>query len=745
MRNVEDNMDVAGRNGFVWWIGTVESRNDPLKLGRCQVRIGGGWHSDNRIKVPTKDLPWATACFPVNNPNPYAPKEGDMVFGFFLDGNNAQQPVIFGVMPGIPLKAGNAQQAFGDGRTPAELAAAPVKPDESATLYPRKLDEPTTSRLSRNDTDYASPILKSKTDKKAKTFEYPTAYKTVYPYNNAMESESGHAIEIDDTPNSERIHFYHRKGSYQEYRPEGSVQSKVVKDSQQAVDGNKNVYVKGNYTVIVDGNLLFDVKGSITAVAGDSISTKSGSSTSMTAGTTWSALAPISASMTSAGQASVTGAVRAALSSLGLTDVKGGATTVSAIGALDCSAGGAANYSAKGIATLAGSVVNILGAPVGGAGTPDSIAAATEALVNNVDPFEVSGGGAILFDANADSAISGIVEGVEVTADGVVSQAENAVAEVSARSSDLSAATDTFDASTLTPQEAADLALPTDQPVQILDDGGNVISTTDGQYTTFTDTYKDGTQVQFTTFNETGEVVEVTSIEKSALDKALTQAENVGRSITEAAAKVDPVKYVEETGKNLATQVTQPFLDSKTVIEKSLNVLTSDTSTLSQKFSAAKTILGEGLSLTNKAANITQIISNPQSLIIAAGTNVATQSANDFTRELNKTQVVKDIKGDIKSVFDGYSQKIKDTYNDTTQSINSHVQNAMNEFELNSPSVSAEVAQNLVDLRAAGYTEADLRQIMPDVIKRYPTQFAAAYAGDPITVASAFDQENGGA
>ena len=177
----------------------------------------------------------------------------------------------------------------------------------------------------------------------------------------------------------------------------------------------------------------------------------------------------------------------------------------------------------------------------------------------------------------------------------------------------------------------------------------------------------------------------------------------------------------------------------------SLNVLTSDTSTLSQKFSAAKTILGEGLSLTNKAANITQIISNPPSVIIAAGTNVATQSANDFTRELNKTQVVKDIKGDIKSVFDGYSQKIKDTYNDTTQSINSHVQNAMNEFELNSPSVSAEVAQNLVDLRAAGYTEADLRQIMPDVIKRYPTQFAAAYAGDPITVASAFDQENGGA
>jgi len=744
MRNVEDNTDVAGRNGFVWWIGTVENRQDPLKLGRCQVRIGGGWHSDNRLRVPTKDLPWATACLPVNNSNPYAPKEGDMVFGFFLDGNNAQQPVIFGVMPGIPLRKANPQEAFNDGRSISELMAAPVKPDETGSLYPRRLDEPSTSRLARNDTDYASPILKSKTDKKSTTFEYPTAYKTKYPYNNAMESESGHVIEIDDTPSAERIHFYHRKGSYQEYRPDGSVQAKVVKNSQQAVDGDKNVYVKGNYTVNVDGNLLFNVKGSITAVAGDSISTKSGSSTSMTAGTTWSALGPISASMTSAGQATVTGAVKAALTSLGFTDVKGGATSVSASGALDCSAGGAASYSAKGVATLAGSVVNILGAPVGGVGTPDSVAAATDALVNNVSPFEVSGGGAILFDANADSAISGIVEGVQVTPEGVVSQADNALTEFAGSSSDLSSAYETFDASTLTPEEVSELALPTDQPVQIIEDG-NVISTTDGQYSTFSDTYKDGTQVQFTVLNETGEVTEVSVIEKSALDKALAQAENVGNSMIEAASKVDPVKYVEQTGKSLATQVTQPFLDSKTVVEKSVSILSSDTATLSQKFSAAKTILGEGLNLTNKATSVAQIVSNPQAIILAAGTNIATQSTNDFTRELSKTQAVKDVRSDIQSIFGGYTQKIKDTYSDTTKSINDHIQNAMNEFELSSPSVSAEVAQNLVDLRAAGYTESDLRQIMPDVIKRYPKEFAKVYSGDPLTAASAFDQENGSA
>ena len=30
---------------FVWWQGVVEDRDDPLKLGRCRVRIVG-YHTD---------------------------------------------------------------------------------------------------------------------------------------------------------------------------------------------------------------------------------------------------------------------------------------------------------------------------------------------------------------------------------------------------------------------------------------------------------------------------------------------------------------------------------------------------------------------------------------------------------------------------------------------------------------------------------------------------------------------------
>ena len=30
-----------GMDGFYWWLGVVENRNDPLKIGRVQVRIFG--------------------------------------------------------------------------------------------------------------------------------------------------------------------------------------------------------------------------------------------------------------------------------------------------------------------------------------------------------------------------------------------------------------------------------------------------------------------------------------------------------------------------------------------------------------------------------------------------------------------------------------------------------------------------------------------------------------------------------
>lgn len=96
--------DFAGRNGQVWFVGVIEGKKDPAKVGRMQVRIIG-WHDENTNLLPTEDLPWAQISLPVNaSRNLSLPKEGDWVHGFFLDGYAGQQPLIVGVIPGIVSK-----------------------------------------------------------------------------------------------------------------------------------------------------------------------------------------------------------------------------------------------------------------------------------------------------------------------------------------------------------------------------------------------------------------------------------------------------------------------------------------------------------------------------------------------------------------------------------------------------------------------------------------------------------------
>ena len=95
-----------GLDGFVWFIGVVQNvKDDPLKAGRCKVRIFG-WHDKDTKTVPTEDLPWAYAVVPVTQAGMHPNyKEGDWVVGFFLDAHSGQQPIIFGVLPAIAQPA----------------------------------------------------------------------------------------------------------------------------------------------------------------------------------------------------------------------------------------------------------------------------------------------------------------------------------------------------------------------------------------------------------------------------------------------------------------------------------------------------------------------------------------------------------------------------------------------------------------------------------------------------------------
>jgi hypothetical protein len=209
-----------------------------------------------------------------------------MVIGFFIDGENAQERVMMGILPNIPLKTANPQQAFADPRTATELATAPKTPKEKtyntdgtgiliverdqAESYPKILDEPSTSRIARND---AASITKTFIQERkdnlvtgvqtvSDTWDEPeTLYNTVYPYNNVVETESGHLLEFDDTPEAERIQLAHRNGSFQEWFPNGDKVEKITKDNYQIVMGNDKVYIMGKCQVTVQGDAELYVQG----------------------------------------------------------------------------------------------------------------------------------------------------------------------------------------------------------------------------------------------------------------------------------------------------------------------------------------------------------------------------------------------------------------------------------------------------------------------------------------------------
>lgn len=146
-----------GRDGFIWWIGQVADpsvwRNEKTRIDngkdawgyRCKVRIIG-YHSFDRNELDDKDLPWAHV---LTSASDGAPGQGgfgklpllvggESVVGFFLDGEEAQQPVVMGCFHRSPIVENidnpNPFQPFTGAKGDLSKGATRVKRQEDGKL-----------------------------------------------------------------------------------------------------------------------------------------------------------------------------------------------------------------------------------------------------------------------------------------------------------------------------------------------------------------------------------------------------------------------------------------------------------------------------------------------------------------------------------------------------------------------------------------------------------------------------------
>mgnify|MGYP001436050559 FL=1 len=280
-----------GKDGFHWFIGVVEDRNDPLQVGRVRVRAVG-YHTENKTILPTEDLPWATVMTSTESSGmsglgttPHFLVLGTHIVGFFRD-VDCQEPVILGALPGAPGQYGNPNVGFAD---PTRRSEDTSEVDYNRSYYPKTPEESDINELARGVLTATNPNFREGTrhvDVAAagrdqftvstvnedltidavtfNTFSEPRVansdntisgtYKPTYPLNHVYETETGHLLEFDDTPDHARINIFHNSGTYMELSKNGTRVNHTAGDEHNTAL-NRFTNIKDNETLTVNGSM----------------------------------------------------------------------------------------------------------------------------------------------------------------------------------------------------------------------------------------------------------------------------------------------------------------------------------------------------------------------------------------------------------------------------------------------------------------------------------------------------------
>lgn len=210
-----------------WFEGEIVDVDDPEKLGRVKVKETLG-HTD---RVTSDDLFWSHVLMPPIGANakgigvsPLGLSEDSKVIGFRI--NDTLSYVV------------------------GSVAYAPNDADHSVSRQARGVGPV--------QKDYIKPLGEKESEYAAK-----------YPHNKTITTESGHVLELDDTPKAERIHIYHKSGSYIEIFPDGTIITKSMKDSVSVTVGDHAISVaKGDIQILAnEGKIQIVSEGDIDLVS----------------------------------------------------------------------------------------------------------------------------------------------------------------------------------------------------------------------------------------------------------------------------------------------------------------------------------------------------------------------------------------------------------------------------------------------------------------------------------------------
>tara|TARA_B110000977_G_scaffold162714_1_gene208331 strand:- start:2240 stop:4180 length:1941 start_codon:yes stop_codon:yes gene_type:complete len=259
----------VGIRNPLFFVGVIENNVDARLEGRVQVRAFSVHGSVDQ--VPTDMLPWAIVVQGGYDPN-VVPKINSWVYGMFLDGRDAQQPMVLGLIP----------TQFTDPLNPTKTGWG-IVPDKDGDILaqgsaPKDSGQPQNSRLARGEYIEETHVLAQEMGRTVdvpiggtdESWDEPApAYNAQYPHNRVIETAT-HSIELDDTPGAERIMIHHKSGSFIQIDSRGTTTTKSVSDKYDVMDRKQHVVVGGMSTVTILGNSYVYVKGNkVEEIEGD--------------------------------------------------------------------------------------------------------------------------------------------------------------------------------------------------------------------------------------------------------------------------------------------------------------------------------------------------------------------------------------------------------------------------------------------------------------------------------------------